>query len=100
MEQSLVSMKLAEEQLGRLKVAKDAVVGTRLVDLQEIYERSKAAYREARDKLPFLLKEPYDELALVKPVRLEAPLAGHVVDVHVAADQFVSPGDALWTIAD
>lgn len=99
-EQSLVSMKLAEEQLGRLKVAKDAIAGTRLIDLQEIYERSKAAYRESREKLPFLLKEPYGELALVKPVRLDVPLAGHVVDAHVAPDQFVSQGDPLWTIAD
>jgi RND family efflux transporter MFP subunit len=100
MEQSLVSMKLAEEQLGRLKVAKDAVAGTRLIDLQEIYERSKAAYRESSEKLPFLLKEPYDDLALVKPVRLDAPLAGDIVEVHVAPSQFVSQGDALWTIAD
>jgi cobalt-zinc-cadmium efflux system membrane fusion protein len=99
-EQSRVSMKLAQEQLERLASARDAVPGTRLADLREIYERSKAAYNESRDKLPFLLQEPYDGLALVKPVPLEAPIAGSVLNVHVAADQFVIQGDALWTIAD
>jgi RND family efflux transporter MFP subunit len=99
-EQSRVSMKLAQEQLERLASARDAVPGTRIADLKEIYERSKAAYNESRDKLPFLLQEPYDGLALVKPVSLEAPIAGSVLSVHVAPDQFVIQGDPLWTIAD
>lgn len=99
-EQSRVSMKLAQEQLERLAVARDAVSGTRLSDLREIYERSKAAYNESRDKLPFLLQEPYDGMALVKPVPLDAPIAGSILSVHVAPDQFVIQGDALWTIAD
>jgi biotin carboxyl carrier protein len=99
-EQSRVSMKLAQEQLERLASARDAVPGTRIADLKEIFERSKAAYNESRDKLPFLLQEPYDGLALVKPVPLEAPIAGSVLGVHVAPDQFVIQGDALWTIAD
>jgi RND family efflux transporter MFP subunit len=99
-EQSRVSMKLAQEQLERLASARDAVPGTRLADLREIYERSKAAYNESRDKLPFLLQEPYDGLTLVKPVSVDAPIAGNVLGVHVAPDQFVIQGDALWTIAD
>ena len=99
-EQSRVSMKLAQEQLERLAAAKDAVLGTRLADLREIYERSKAAYQESRDKLPFLLQEPYEGLALVKPVELNAPLGGNVLNVHVAANEFVIQGDPLWTIAD
>lgn len=99
-EQSRVSMKLAQEQLERLASARDAVPGTRIADLKEIYERSKAAYNESRDKLPFLLQEPYDGLALVRPVPLNAPISGSVVSVHVAADQFVIQGDALFTIAD
>src|SRR5258708_1424466 len=99
-EQSRVSMKLAQEQLERLASARDAGPGTRLADLRETYERSKAAYNESRDKLPFLLQEPYDGLALVKPVPLDAPIAGSVLALHVAPDQFVIQGDALWTIAD
>ncbi len=99
-EQSRVSMKLAQEQLERLASARDAVPGTRIADLKEIYERSKAAYNESRDKLPFLLQEPYDGLALVKPVPLDAPIAGSILSVYVAADQFVIQGDPLWTIAD
>lgn len=99
-EQSLVSMKLAEEQLNRLKLAQDAVAGTRINELKEIYGRAQAAYRESQDKLPFLLKEPYDVNALVKPVTVDAPLTGRVVQVHVAPDQFVVQGDPLWTIAD
>jgi len=99
-EQSRVSMKLAHEQLERLATAKDAVPGTRLADLKETYERAKAAYNESRDKLPFLLREPYDGLALVKPVDLDAPIAGSVLSVHVAPNQFVIQGDPLWTIAD
>jgi len=99
-EQSRVSMKLAQEQLERLAAAKDAVPGTRLAELKEIYERSKAAYNESRDKLPFLLQEPYDGLALVKPVLLNAPIAGSLLGVHVAPNQFVTQGDPLWTIAD
>jgi multidrug efflux pump subunit AcrA (membrane-fusion protein) len=46
------------------------------------------------------LQEPYDGLALVKPVPLDAPIAGSVLSVHVAPDQFVIQGDPLWTIAD
>jgi RND family efflux transporter MFP subunit len=99
-EQSRVSMKLAQEQLERLASARDAVPGTRLADLKEIYERSKAAYNESRDKLPFLLQEPYDELALAKPVPVDAPISGSVLAIYVAPDQFVIQGDPLWTIAD
>jgi cobalt-zinc-cadmium efflux system membrane fusion protein len=99
-EQSRVSMKLAQEQLERVAAAKDAVPGTRLAELKEIYERSKVAYNESRDKLPFLLQEPYDGIALVKPVAVNAPIAGSLLGVHVAPNQFVVQGDPLWTIAD
>jgi len=99
-EQSRATMKLAQEQLDRLSVARDAVAGTRLVELKETYERAKAAWNESRDKLPFLLDEPYQGLAFVKPVSLDAPIAGHVTSVHAAAGQFVIPGDALCTISD
>ena len=99
-EQSRTTMKLAQEQLDRLSVARDAVAGTRLVELKETYERAKAALNESRDKLPFLLDEPYQGLAFVKPVSLDAPIAGHVTSVYAAAGQFVIPGDALCTISD
>lgn len=100
LEQSLVSMKLAEEQLQKAVAAKEAVTGTRLNDLKEMYARSQAAYREAQQKLPFLAKEPYDERALLRPVEIDAPQAGVITQVHAAAGQFVAAGDPLWTIAD
>jgi RND family efflux transporter MFP subunit len=99
-EQSRVSMRLAQEQLERLAAAKDAVAGTRLAELREVYERSKAAFNESRDKLPFLIKEPYDGLALARPVPLESPIAGKITRAHVAPGEFVIQGDALWTISD
>jgi Cu(I)/Ag(I) efflux system membrane fusion protein len=99
-EQARVSMSLAQEQFDRLNVARDAVSGARLAELKEIIERAKAAYKESRDKLPYLLQEPYEGQALVKPIMLDAPIAGHVAGVHAARDQFVTPGDPLWTIAD
>src|SRR4249919_385662 len=59
--QSRVTKELAESQLNQLKgIAKGAVAGTRLVELQEIIRRSSVAEQEALDKLPFLPKEPYD----------------------------------------
>ena len=99
-EQSRVSMRLAQEQLERLAAAKDAVAGTRLAELREVYERSKAAFNESRDKLPFLIKEPYDGLALARPVPLEAPIEGKITRAHVAPGEFVTQGDMLWTISD
>jgi cobalt-zinc-cadmium efflux system membrane fusion protein len=98
--QSLTSLKLGEAQLERVRESKDAVAGTRILELQEKVEHARAAYEEARDRLPFLPKEPYANPLPVKPVPIEAPLAGRVVSVHVRPGQFVVQGDRLWTIAD
>ncbi len=100
MQQSLVSMRLAEEQLKRVGAAQDAVSGVRINELKEAFERSKAAYQESKEKLPFLIQEPYDDGVLMKPVNLDVPRAGRVLQVHVSPQQFVQAGDSLWTVAD
>ena len=99
-EQSLVSMKLAEEQLAKVSAARDAVLGTRLNDLKEIFGRSKAAYEQSKEKLRFLPHEPKEGDLLMRPVTVESPLSGRILTVHVTEPQFVFQGDPLWTIAD
>lgn len=99
-EQSLVSMKLAEEQLAKATAARDAVIGTRLNDLKEIFGRSKAAYEQSKEKLRFLPQEPKDGDLLMRPVTVESPLSGRIITVHVTEPQFVFQGDPLWTVAD
>lgn len=99
-EQSLVSMKLAEEQLAKATAARDAVLGTRLNDLKEILGRSKAAYEQSKEKLKFLPDEPKDGGLLMRPVTIESPLSGRILTVHVTEPQFVFQGDPLWTVAD
>ena len=99
-EQSLVSMKLAEEQLAKATAARDAVIGTRLNDLKEIFGRSKAAYEQSKEKLKFLPQEPKDGDLLMRPVPIESPLSGRILTVHVTEPQFVFQGDPLWTVAD
>ena len=100
MQQALVTMELSEAQLKLVSAARDAVTGVRVDQLKEAFERSKAAYKEAQDKVPFLIQEPYENGVLVKPVRIEVPNAGRILLVHCAAGQFVQSGDPLWTIAD
>ncbi len=100
MQQALVTMELSEAQLKLVSAARDAVTGVRVDQLKEAYERSKAAYKEAQDKVPFLIQEPYENGVLVKPVRIEVSNGGRILHVHCAAGQFVQSGDPLWTIAD
>ncbi len=100
-QQSLASLKLAQEHLQRLEQSgTTAVAGTRLMDLQEVIARNRAAEREAREKLPFLPAEPYAENLQLKAVPLDAPLSGRLINVHFAPRQLVVQGDPLWTIAD
>ena len=99
-EQSLVSMKLAEEQLAKVSAARDAVLGTRLNDLKEIFGRSKAAYEQSKEKLKFLPHESKEGDLLMRPVMVESPLSGRILTVHVIEPQFVFQGDPLWTVAD
>jgi RND family efflux transporter MFP subunit len=98
--QSLTTLELAQAQLQRVRESKDAVAGTRLLELREKVEHARAAYEEARERLPFLPKEPYQDSIRVKPVPIEAPLAGRLLSVQVRPGQFVLQGDGLWTIAD
>jgi cobalt-zinc-cadmium efflux system membrane fusion protein len=99
-EQAAVSMELAAAQLERLKSAPGTVSGTRINDLEEIYRRSKVAQQEARDKLPFLPQEPYASSLSLKPVAVEAPISGRIIQVHINPRQLVLSGDVLWTLAD
>lgn len=99
-QQSLVSMTLAKERLDFANAAKNAVSGVRRNELQEIYERSKAAFEESKGKLPFLPREPYDDELLMRPVTITSPLNGRLRELHVRAPQFVFQGDPLWTVAD
>lgn len=100
MQQSLVTMELTEAQLKLASTARDAVTGVRIDQLKEAYERSKAAYQEAKDKIPFLIQEPYENGVLVKPVSIDVPKAGRILLMHVTAGQFVQAGDPLWTVSD
>src|SRR5207244_3270627 len=71
MAQSLVTMEIAEAQLKRYENAKDSVAGVRVNDLRETYERAKAAYREAQEKLPFLPKDPIQYPVTLESVPIE-----------------------------
>lgn len=100
MQQALVTMELSEAQLKLAVNARDAVTGVRIDQLKEAYERAKVANKEAQDKLPFLIQEPYSEGALVKPVSVKSTRAGRVVQMHVSPGQYVQNGEPLWTVAD
>ena len=100
MQQALVTMELSEAQLKRAANARDAVTGVRIDQLKEAYERAKVANKEAQDKLPFLIREPYNEGALVKPVGVKSTGTGRVVQMHVSPGQYVQSGDLLCTVAD
>ena len=100
MQQALVTMELSEAQLKLAANARDAVTGVRIDQLKEAYERAKVANKEAQDKLPFLIREPYNEGALVKPVSVKSTGAGRVVQMHVSPGQYVQSGEPLWTVAD
>ena len=98
--QSQVSMELAQSQLERLRRAEGAAAGTRLLELEEIVRKAQIAHKEAQERLPFLPKEPYAPMPKLKSVVLSAPIAGRVLQVHVSPRQLVLAGDPLWTISD
>ena len=100
MQQALVTMELSESQLKLVTTARDAVTGVRIDQLKEAYERSKAAYKEAQDKLPFLIQEPYDNGVLLKPLPVSSSANGRILQLHVSQGQFVQAGDPLWTVSD
>jgi len=99
--QSRASLELAEAQLDRLNdTATGVVAGTRLLELQEVVARSRAAEQEAREQLPFLPQEPYENGPSLKPIDVTAPMSGRVLQVYVSPRQLVVQGDPLWSIAD
>ena len=100
MNQSLVTLRLAEDQLERLRKAPDTVAGTRLIELEETVERARVAYREAQEQLPFLPEEPYGETLKLKPAAIECPMSGRIAAINVVPRQFVLQGDPLFTVAD
>lgn len=100
MHQALVTMELSEKQLELATHAKDSVTGVRIDQIKEAYERSKVAYKEAQDKLPYLIQEPYNNGVLVKPVPIVSASNGRVLQLHVGQGQFVQAGDPLWTVSD
>lgn len=99
-EQSRVTIRLVGDQLERYRTAKESISGARLLELQEMYEKAQAAYREAMEKLPYLPSEPYASRPDLKPVEINSPITGRVTAVHVAPRQFVVAGDPLWTVSD
>lgn len=99
--QSLVTLRLAEAQLEKLKdLPEGAVKGVRVMELQEAAERARVAYTEAKEKLPYLPQEPYEENLNLKTVVLDAPLSGHITDIDVSPRQLVVQGDRLLTVSD
>lgn len=99
--QAQASLEIAQAQLARLNQgSKSVVAGTRLQTLRETVARSKAAYDEAREKLPYLPKEPYGDEPRLRPTEIRAPIAGRITGVHVSPRQLVLRGDPLWTVAD
>lgn len=99
MQQALVTMELSQAQLKLAANARDAVTGVRIDQLKEAYERAKVANKEAQDKLPFLIREPYEEGALVKPVSVKSSGTGRILRIHLSPGQYVQSGDSLWTVA-
>lgn len=98
--QAEVTMRLVGDQLDRYRTAKESINGARLVELQELYDKAQAAFREAKEKLPYLPTEPYRTELGLRPVEVASPLTGRITAVHVAPRQFVAAGDPLWTVAD
>ncbi|QDT26633.1 Cobalt-zinc-cadmium resistance protein CzcB [Gimesia panareensis] len=102
MNQALVSQRLAEQQLEKLERggSTSIVAGKRLLELKEIIERNRVAYKEAQEKLPFLPSEPYADSLNLKSVPVKSPLTGLISTMHVVPRQLVVQGDPLWTIED
>jgi cobalt-zinc-cadmium efflux system membrane fusion protein len=98
--QSELSMRLAKTQLERLETIKNVVAGTRLDELHDAYEKSKAALEESKQKLPFLPIERAESGNGLRPVNVAAPFAGTVTAAMVRPRQFVLQGEPLWTLED
>lgn len=98
--QSQAAVQSLQGQIDHLKSAQGAVAGSKLRELQLELDRARIAYEEAQKKLPFLPTPAPDGSLRVKSVPITSPLAGRIISAHAVPRQFVSSGDALWTIAD
>ncbi len=100
-EQSQLTMQFARQQLDALeKSAPGVVSGSRLKELQETYEKARAAAEQSRDKLKFLPHEPYQGNLRLGAIDLTCPHDGRVTAVHIGARQMTAAGEPLFTVAD
>ncbi|AMV16475.1 efflux RND transporter periplasmic adaptor subunit [Planctomyces sp. SH-PL14] len=99
-EQSLATMQISEAQLEAVANARGAVAGVRIDQIKESLARSRAAYQQAKDKIPFLIREPYEGDLLVKPVAIAAPAEGRITGLQVTEGQLLQAGDPVCTVAD
>lgn len=100
LQQSLVTMQLTEEQLRQVSSARDAISGARVDQIRQAYEHARAAYNDAKEKLPYLLLENADTGVALRPVTIDCPRRGVVTEVTASPGQFVVAGDPLYTVAD
>lgn len=100
LQQSLVTMQLTEEQLRQASAARDAISGVRVDQIRQAYEHARAAYNDAKEKLPYLLLENSDTGVALRPVTIDTPRKGVVTEVTASSGQFVAAGDPLYTVAD
>jgi len=100
LQQSLVTMQLTEEQLKQVSAARDAISGARVDQIRQAYEHARAAYNDAKEKLPYLLLENADTGVALRPVAIDSPRRGIVTEVASSPGQFVVAGDPLYTVAD
>lgn len=99
-DQAVTTMQLSQEQLDNVKQAGEAVTGVRLNELKQSLAHAKSAFNEAKDKLPFLIREPYENGLLVSPVKIVVPRAGRILQIHALSGQFVQVGEPMWSVAD
>lgn len=100
LQQSLVTMQLTEEQLKQVSAARDAISGARVDQIRQAYEHARAAYQDAKEKLPYLVLESSDTGVALRPVAIDSPRRGIVTEVTSSPGQFVVAGDPLYTVAD
>ena len=100
--QSMAALTAAEARLKRLQGLGESgtVPGKEMEVAKEAVEKARAAYEEAQHQFPFLPTEPYERPLQLRPVEIDSPLAGRVVDVYARPRQLVLQGEPLWTITD
>ena len=99
-QQAITTMKLSQSQLDNVKEARGAITGVRMNELKQTLAHAQTAFKEAKDKLPHLIQEPYENGLLVRPIDVSVPRAGRIILAHAVPGQFVQAGEPLWTVAD